>query len=1105
MQSSAVLTRPPPPPPLQRSSADKLLTAFREHPDAWTRVDTILESSGSPQTKYLALQTLESVIKYRWKTLPPEQREGIKTYLVQKIITLSQDERTLRSESVLVNKLNLLLVGVLTHEWPAGWRSFIPDIVGSSKTSEVLCENNVVILRLLSEEVFDFSKESMTARRAASLKASLTTEFAQIHGLFDFILTASKKVSLVNATLQTLQRYVTWVPDAYIFEPRFLDRLCSVFLPTPAFRINALMVLSEVGSLSKPPEFDRQFENLYVNVMAQLVRFIPADMAIKRAYESGSSEDQTFIRHLALFLTGFFKAHIELLEPEAMRSLLTAGLNYLVQISDINEPEVFKICLEFWLKLANDLYVGECAYAPMLPALGTPGGGAGGGFFLGGGTPNPRKAIYAEVLSRVREVMINHMAKPEEILIEEDDAGEIVRETTKDTDALATYRVMRDTLVYLTHLDPLDTETIMLDKLAKLMDGRELGWEPLNTLSWAIGSISGTMGEAEEKKFLVTVIKDLLGMCEAVRGKNNKAVVASNIMYVVGQYPRFLRSHWKFLHTVVLKLFEFMHEKHPGVQDMAVDTFLKIAQKCRKKFVALQAGDTTTFIEDLCDQLPMVLTDLEAHQVHTFYEAAGTMVSAHPEAEAREFLTERLMTLPNALWTKSMRAAAVSVDSLRSVDTLRDLQRVLRTNAAACRAIGPSFSRQLGRLYLDMLNVYKMLSGFITAAVAAQGETVLSSSGIKAMRVVKKDVLNLVSTFVSRTDDPKFVAAHFVPPLLPPVLTDYASSPPGARDPEVLTLMAEIVSALRSDVLSEAPVILSAVFEPTLSMITTNFQTFPEHRVAFFKLLEALNSHCFAAIMALPQASQKLIVDSVVWAFKHTGRDIDETGLSILGALLSNVATAGSDVAQPFYAAYLLTLTAELMGVLTDRLHKSSFKTHAQLLRHICGLVESGAVSVPLWETPAAAACGAAAAFSAKVSAVTAASGGVTPAGLLSNQQFMREYVRVIISSGFPNLAPCVRGWGAEGEASPDPHLVISPPLPLPPSHSPVVSAFVEGLFDTSKDQKAYKSLCRDFLIVALEFGGDDVDEEERAAAEAARRSAVPGLVPPSAVVDDDL
>ena len=36
--------------------------------------------------------------------------------------------------------------------------------------------------------------------------------------------------------------------------------------------------------------------------------------------------------------------------------------------------------------------------------------------------------------------------------------------------------------------------------------------------------------------------------------------------YIVGQYPRFLRAHWRFLKTVVNKLFEFMHETHEGVQ-----------------------------------------------------------------------------------------------------------------------------------------------------------------------------------------------------------------------------------------------------------------------------------------------------------------------------------------------------------------------------------------------------------------------------------------------------------------------------------------------------------------------------------------------------------
>merc|ERR1719281_1213764 len=125
-----------------------------------------------------------------------------------------------------------------------------------------------------------------------------------------------------------------------------------------------------------------------------------------------------------------------------------------------------------------------------------------------------------------------------------------------------------------------------------LIDGNA-PWSPttLNRLCWAVGSISGASGELEEKRFLVTVIKDLLSLCEMKRGKENKAVVASNIMYVVGQYPRFLNNHWKFLKTVVFKLFEFMHEKHPGVQDMACDTFLKIVRCCAQRFAFKQPNE----------------------------------------------------------------------------------------------------------------------------------------------------------------------------------------------------------------------------------------------------------------------------------------------------------------------------------------------------------------------------------------------------------------------------------------------------------------------------------------------------------------------------------
>ena len=140
---------------------------------------------------------------------------------------------------------------------------------------------------------------------------------------------------------------------------------------------------------------------------------------------------------------------------------------------------------------------------------------------------------------------------------------------------------MRETLVYLTHLDYTDTEKIMTEKLANQViimitsqlsisltphqhiarsrlenslilvllapmalteyvtfflskgnnsssqlsckslshlaltdvcyspqvNGNEWSWKNLNTLCWAIGSISGSMHEEDEKRFLVTVIK----------------------------------------------------------------------------------------------------------------------------------------------------------------------------------------------------------------------------------------------------------------------------------------------------------------------------------------------------------------------------------------------------------------------------------------------------------------------------------------------------------------------------------------------------------------------------------------------------------------------
>lgn len=62
-----------------------------------------------------------------------------------------------------------------------------------------------------------------------------------------------------------------------------------------------------------------------------------------------------------------------------------------------------------------------------------------------------------------------------------------------------------------------------------------------------------------------------------------------------------------------------------------------------------------------------------------------------------------------------------NVDILKDAETVRQLGSILKTNVRACKAVGHPFVVQLGRIYLDMLNVYKCLSENISSAVQTNG------------------------------------------------------------------------------------------------------------------------------------------------------------------------------------------------------------------------------------------------------------------------------------------------------------------------------------------------------------------------------------------------
>jgi exportin-1 len=156
----------------------------------------------------------------------------------------------------------------------------------------------------------------------------------------------------------------------------------------------------------------------------------------------------------------------------------------------------------------------------------------------------------------------------------------------------------------------------------------------------------------------------------------------------------------------------------------------------------------------------------------------------------------------------------------------------------------------------------------------------------------------------------------------------------------------------------------------------------------------------------------------------------------------------------------LLALIQDVFAVMTDRLHKSGFKMHATLLRYMFHLVQMNQVTVPLFDP------------------VSAAAGQSNPA-------FLRDHISSLLIQSFPNLTRTQ------------------------------VSTFVDGMFDLNMDLTTFKTHLRDFLIQLKEFSaednsglfGEEQDAQERQQLEAreAHRSAVPGLLKPSEIIDEDL
>lgn len=254
--------------------------------------------------------------------------------------------------------------------------------------------------------------------------------------------------------------------------------------------------------------------------------------------------------------------------------------------------------------------------------------------------------------------------------------------------------------------------------------------------------------------------------------------------------------------------------------------------------------------------------------------------------------------------------------------------------------------------------------------------------------------------------------------------------------------------------LAEVHLIFEAVFECTLNMITKNFEDYPEHRLKFFSLLRAIANHCFSALFKLSPQQLKLVMDSIMWAFRHTERNVAETGLNLLYEMLNSF--QASEFCNEFHQSYFLMIESEIFAVLTDTFHKPGFKLHTLILQHLFQLADSGVLTQPLWDVSL-----------------------LGPNAYPSNASFVRDHTIKLLSTSFPNMTPTE------------------------------FAVIVNGMFATKDDLAAFKTHLRDFLVQSKEFSEKDNNElylEEAAAqkeAERQRMLSIPGLIAPGELQEE--
>ena len=265
--------------------------------------------------------------------------------------------------------------------------------------------------------------------------------------------------------------------------------------------------------------------------------------------------------------------------------------------------------------------------------------------------------------------------------------------------------------------------------------------------------------------------------------------------------------------------------------------------------------------------------------------------------------------------------------------------------------MGFSFGSLLIEINNYLNTIYQYYSKTVNELVTASGPNTINYVNVKRMRNINKQIMRLYKIYIVSCkptltpQETNSIKESFVLPLYP-LLELYQTTLPDLKEPEFITLFTVIFERLHAVLTPDlvGPV-MQTIFGSTLSMITSDFNSYPEIRQSFFEFLKSIIKFNFEQFYNMPGDNFDTSLNCVVWSFKHHLSSFSDLGLDLLLEIFTSMNT-NAQIANAFYPRYYLNLLKDLLEVLTDGYHKSGFKMQSKLLFILVQVVTKQYVSV---------------------------------------------------------------------------------------------------------------------------------------------------------------